>query len=247
MNLKAPIKILVQTEIGQFSESGIQLSGPQVVGINQETGLIILAQGITQGEQSSAHKCIEIMLDDMALNLPVAADESGQFGSVAVCMSESLENINEYLYAQLNELESAGKANEVELAAIQVYRNSISCCDVGALNCLLFSDNKLSVLEDGDSTDQKLGVDPSFKPAISRQDFNPGDIVLVLSSALLNSLSHEFIRVTLSRFHENLEMALRQINTRAMQNGMNVKPTLVICRMSHPVEERRSWLGKLKK
>ena len=248
MNLKESINFLAQTENGQFSKSGIHTFDQQVIAINAELGLMILAQGKVSGENSPAYKSVEIMLDDMELNLSAIKKESELSVSVAShCMSESLDNINEYLFSQANTNEAMELGRGVEFAAVQLHHSLISCGSVGGLECLIFSANELRVLGTKTSVQEKLGVGLSLQPEIAEQDFVTGDIVLMLSSDLLQVLTQEFIRVTLSRFNENLEMAIRQINTRALQNGFNHKPALIICSMNQVIEKRRSWLGKLRK
>ncbi|MBT4861141.1 MAG: hypothetical protein HON46_10085, partial [Gammaproteobacteria bacterium] len=69
MNLKDSISIVAQINNVQFTEKDIQFSSGEVVGINPELGLMVLAQGECQAEDAAAYKSVEIMLDDMELNL----------------------------------------------------------------------------------------------------------------------------------------------------------------------------------
>lgn len=247
MDLKDSISIIAQTENGQFSENGIQYVDSNVIGVNSQLGLMVLTSGESQGEQAAAFKAVEIMMDDMQLNLTSKNSKSKYQGSIALrCMTESLDNINEYLYSHSETDIQLKQPAGVDLAAVQILQNVISSCSVGGLQCLKFSDNKLQVLSDDSKAEDKLGIETSFKPDIVEQAFTEGDIVVLLASSLIKELGQEFIRLTLSRFNENLEMALRQINTRALKNGLKHKPNMIICRKNQVVEERRSWFQKLR-
>ena len=249
MNLKDSINILAQTENGSFTETGIHNTSRHVVGVEQKLGLIILTQGNSQDFNQPAYKSVEIMLDDMELNLSAKIKSSQLSGFAASqCMSESLENINEYLCSQSANSETVDETNGVELAAIQIHQSSISYCSVGKVNCLVFNDNLgLQVLAVDNSAQEKLGIETSLQAEVAEHDVVVGDIVVLLPSDLLNLLTPDFIRITLSRFNQNLEMALRQINTRALQNDLPEKPTIALCRVNQMTEKKRSWFGKIRK
>ncbi len=247
MDLKDSISIVAQSENGLFSDTGIQYFANDVVGINPHLGLMMLSRSDNEGLQSKAYKSIEIMMDDMQLNLTAKITKSRFSGSLASrCLSESLDNINEYLCFQSPSTAPSDVNKGVDLSAIQIEKNSFSSCSIGNLRCLHFSGNELKILATSSPAQKKLGIDTSFKPNVVELEFAEGDIVMLLSAALIKDLGLDFIRVTLSRFKENLEMIIRQINTRALQNGLKQKPVMIICYKDKAIVERRNWFNKLR-
>ncbi|MBT3203809.1 MAG: hypothetical protein HN349_05780 [Gammaproteobacteria bacterium] len=246
MNLKDSISIVAQINNVQFTEKDIQFSSGEVVGINPELGLMVLAQGECQAEDAAAYKSVEIMLDDMELNLKSTINDSSLSSSmVDRCISESLENINEYLYFQAERKAGLEKVDGVDLAVVQIQQNNISCCNVGSLSCLRFSGDELQVLGKDSAIDDKLGIKTALQSTIVEKDFSEGDTLLLTSPDLVSQLGHDFIRVTLSRFNDNLEMALRQINTRALRHDFEQKPVIIICRRIHTMKQSRNWFNKM--
>ena len=238
-NLKKPITMLAQTEKGQFSEQGIHSCTDQVIGINPGLGLMVLAQVDSHEDKTAAHKAVEIMLDDMQLNLSSSTAKH--------CLSESVDNINEYLCLQAESTELMYSNKGVDLSAIQIGKNGISSCSLGKLSSLKFSANELQFLGDESATQNKLGVDVSLQASIVEQGFIEGDILFMSSSTLINQLGQDFIRITLSRFNDNLEMALRQINTRAQRHGLKLIPAVIVCRRNQHIGASRSWFNKPRK
>jgi len=246
MNLKESIKLVAQLGNELFSEKSIQVFANDVVGINPELGLMVLAASSNQGDSTTASKSVEIMLDDMQLNLNSTRQDSPHIASVVSrCISESLENINEYLYFQAQRSTSIETDRGVDLSVIQILPNTISCGNIGNLNCVLFSNSEMVKLNNESMAEQKLGIKSSLQSKIIEHDFAVGDILILSAPELMSRLGEEFIRVTLSRFDENLEMAIRQINTRALHHGFKHKPTLILCRKIHSIEASRSWFNKL--
>ncbi len=246
MNLKQSITIVAQIDNEQFSDKNIQVFAHDAVGINPQLGLMVLAASADQGDSDAAAKSVEIMLDDMELNLKPTRQESRHIASeVSRCIAESLENINEYLCFQTERIASIETDRGINLSVIQIQPNSISCGNIGNLNCVLFSNNEIVMLNNDPVAEQKLGVNTSLQSKITEHDFVVGDILILSSPELMTQLGEDFVRVTLTRFNDNLEMAIRQINTRALHHGFKHKPTLILCRKTHSIEASRSWFSKL--
>ncbi len=241
------ISIVAQTQTGKFSDTDIQYFGNDFVGINTEIGLMALARSEGEGKSSIAHKSIEILMDDMELNLNAEAiqtkfDETIQ---ASRCLTESLDNINEYLSSRSSSLTPVETRKGVEMAVIQIGINRISYYCNKYFSALKFSEEQLLELDKTPEPHTPLGVDTELEPEVHEKAFSDGDIVLLLPSAVLNELGLEFIRVTISRFQENLEMVLRQINMRTLQNGLKFKHSMIICHKNQVIEQKKSWLGKL--
>jgi len=246
MKLKESIDIVAQLGNEHFSEKNIQVDANNVVGINPELGLMVLAVSSSQSNSTAASKSVEIMLDDMELNLRSTRKDSRQNTSVVSrCISESLDNINEYLCFQAERGASTETDRGVNLSVIQIQPNTISCGNIGNLNCVLFSNSEIVMLTNESMMEQKLGIKTSLESKIIEQDFAVGDILILSTPELMTQLGKDFIRITLSRFNENLEMAIRQINTRALHHGFKHKPTLILCRKIRSIEASRSWFNKL--
>jgi len=246
MKLKESIELVAQLGNEQFSDKNIQVAENEAVGINPELGLMVLAVSSSQNDSTAASKSVEIMLDDMELNLKSTSQDSRHIASeVSRCISESLDNINEYLCFQAERNASFETDRGVDLSVIQIQPDTISCGNIGNLNCVLFSNNEIVMLNNESMAEQKLGINTSIESKIIEQDFAVGNILMLSAPELMTQLGEDFIRVTLSRFNENLEMAIRQINTRALHHGFKHKPALILCRKIHSIEASRSWFNKL--
>lgn len=246
MNPKDSISILAQTDEGLFLDNGIRHDTCNVIGIDADLGLMVLASGESQTASSPTYKAVEIMMDDMQLNLSASQDKTWPAVSIAsLCLTESIDNINEYLCPRVYADSSSDSNQGVELLAVQFFEDAMSCCNIGSMQCLIFSDNKLRFSGSENEPQLKLGISSSIETEIPEYKYIADDVILLLSSGLLEILDFEFIRMTLSRFSENLDMALRQINTRAMQNGLKQKPFIIICKINQLEEKPRSWFARL--
>ncbi len=240
------LSVIVQTENDQFTSSGIYKDGQFLVGINIELGLISIAHTEIDSQHSLAHKSIEILLDDMSLNLPGISDNRHQGGDANRCLKESIDNINEYLVSQSMTNSLVGK-DGIELVATQVQKNFLNCFQTAKFSSLQFSANRLQNLLKDKPSPVVLGLHAALDPEVTAVTLESGDILLLTSVKDMQLIGEEFLRVTLSRFSDNLEMLLRQINTRALHNGLKDKPVVALCRLDKVLEEQRGWLGKFRK
>ena len=75
MNLLKNFEITGQLSGQPITELSIQHADDLVLGLQQNIGLIVLASDANSSDQSTAHKAVEIMFDDMAFNLDAQLKE----------------------------------------------------------------------------------------------------------------------------------------------------------------------------
>lgn len=240
------LNLIAQTEDGQIFNQGVQQSGNNVIAINRQAGLLILGHSTIAGNESSSRKAVEILLDDMALNFHSAdnTEITVPSGSVALqSLRESFDNINEYLH------HLGGKT--ATLAALQFTWKQVSCASAGNMCNLMFSKGQLHELvpDRSSAADQlpQLGLSAKIDTDLSEQNLSPGDLLLMTTADVLRSVGKDHIRLTLSRFQDNLDIALRQINTRASRSGMEKKPVLILVRVEQSTPSPKNWLDKIRR
>ena len=62
----------------------------------------------------------------------------------------------------------------------------------------------------------------------------------------IDAIGIDYLRTTLSRFPDSIDMALRQIKTRASRNAASREPCIIIARVDELVAKKRGWLSKLR-
>jgi hypothetical protein len=225
------LTIIAQNGDGDMVTQGIAVSTSGAVGLDPQQGLAVLAQNGEQG-QDEATLSIEILLDDMQLNLPSVLQESESASAAGACLKESVENINEYLLSKKMQQSPVNSPVSVSLIALQFLKGQLSVLGIGDYGCLLCREQKLtSLLDSFSKKDPLLGVQTLISVRNTNTWFKTGDVVVLLHNSVLDAIGEEFVRVTLSRFADNLDMAVRQMNTRAAREGVSQKPQLIICRM----------------
>jgi hypothetical protein len=251
MNQLGDISYLAQTAEGQLLEQGITGSGHLALVIDSERGLIALAEG--ESESANPIQAIEILTDDMQLNLPSSEklDDKTDTLQATQCLGESYENINEFLINNHAESDQHDQQKAVALAAIQFVNRKLGCAVVGEFSCLKFSGEKMVVMNElyevNLKGDRALGLRTDFQMNMTEYMVESGDIILLTTLEVMQSVGEEHIRLTLTRFPDNLEMALRQINTRASRRGLQHKPVLILARIEEPVASKSGWLSRFGK
>ena len=221
-----------------------------VAGIDQEIGLMAISTSKPGIEISPARLTMDILLDDMRINIPQFAEDitESKYSSLGVdCLQESLDNINEYLYNLVGSQFGSTGAVATQLSAFQYLNGYLSYVLGLGVKCLLLRNNDLMELSNETShLVGALGETPQFESRVKQEQLNQGDILFVASSGDINTIEEDFIRVTLSRFPENLETALRQINTKVIRKGMKTIPGIILCRINHSSQTKRRWMDKLR-
>ncbi len=250
MNQNDKFSYIAQNMDGQSIEQGLADGNGLALAINAELGLMAMAYA--GHEQANPKQALEILLDDMQLNLPASENRDVNTDTVLAtqCLAESYENINEFLLDTFARDGHSDQLRPVALAAIQFVNDKLSCAVVGDFCCLKFSDERINTLNDiyevnlkGDST---LGSKSDFRVNMTQHGVKAGDFIMLTTLKVIHAVGEEHIRLTLSRFHDNLDMALRQINTRAAKRGLEQKPAMIIARAESPVVKKRGWLNKFR-
>ncbi len=232
MNLHNYLRYQVQASDGQSLTDGILQTDQDVIAINPASGLMTLAQG------QLARRAVEVLLDDMALNLPKNNNASD-------CLNESFDNINEYLRSLATDENLPQTTQGVSLIALQLMPEHLSLAMLGSYSCLYFSAGELKPLLANSEHELGVGKDPQTEDC--EQAFAEGDQLLIGKTAELDFVDEDYIRVTLGRFDDNLDMSLRQISARAMNQGLGYKPTMLLCRLQQDAKKASGWLARLRK
>jgi len=250
MNQQEHFTYLAQTVTGHVFVDGVEVAETLAQAVYPQQGLMVMAEGCSV--MADPQQVIEILIDDMKLNLPPleTRDASTDTELASRCLAESYENINEYLLDKPSG-SSQPEQNCVALAAIQFVNNRLSCAVAGDYCCLSFGDDKIQTMNDIHDVnlkgDRALGLKTDFQMNITQHLISEGQIVLLAPLTLVQTVGEEHIRLTLSRFPDNLDMALRQINTRAAKRGMEAKPAIIIARVETALKSKPGWLNRLRK
>lgn len=234
-----------------FSQ-GIYEGSVYVAGIDPSLGLMAISSSHPGGiEASPARMAMEILMDDMQTNIPQFVDESVESKKSARgvnCLQESLDNINEYLYGQVGVQYDSTSVTATQLSAFQYLNGCLSYILGAGIKCLLLNNNKLKELSNASShLSGALGEKQLFESRVEEEALAMGDILCIASVGDINIIGEDFIRLTLSRFPNNLDTALRQINTKAIRKGMKEIPGIILCRINQETGLNKGWMGKLKK
>jgi len=222
-----------------------------VAGIEAEIGLMAISTSKPGIEISPARLAMDILFDDMQTNIPQFAEDAteSKFSALGVdCLQESLDNINEYLYSQVGIEFDSTSSVATQLSAFQYINGYLSYVLGAGVKCLLLRNNDLKELSNESShLAGALGEHPMFESRVKQEELMLGDILIIAASGDINTIEEEFIRITLSRFPQNLDTALRQINTKVARKGMVKVPGIILCRVNQETQFKRGWIGKLKK
>ena len=223
------LTVIAQNGDAEMITQGIAVATVGAVGLDLQQGLVVLAHNSEQN-QDDARLAVEILLDDMQLNLPSVLQESESASAASGCLKESVDNINEYLLTKNAQQSPEIGHSSVSLIAIQFLKGQFSVLGTGDYNCLLLRQQKLStLLDDVSKQESLLGVRTEISVRNTNAWFKAGDVMVLLHPSVLDAVGEEFVRVTLSRFADNLDMAIRQMNTRVAHAGLSHRPQLIIC------------------
>lgn len=243
MNLLKNFEITGQLSGQLISEAPLQQANNLVLGLQKEIGLIVLASNTHSNDQSAAKKTVEIMLDDMEFNISQHLSEGQIKQSIASnCLHESLENINEYFIEQYQSTSDDTLRRGISITALQVHNKGISCCMHGNLSSYKLSDESFDMLGSKVAMAKSLGINPSLTYSINEQTLNINDLILLCNNTFIDQLGAEFIRMTLSRFNDNLYMAIKQINARVDKKNLSTEHSFVLIRKINEDAKKR-WFG----
>lgn len=248
MSQQQGVSMLAQTSEGELVSKGSGGSGHHKVIIDETFSLLGLAGDHAEQPGTLASLALEILLDDMRTNLSSREYEQATGFEKHVittrCIQESFENINDYLISQANPEDITAGKNSVSLCALQITQGQCSFIHASDHCCMHYRHEKLVDLSKKDKATTLLGL--SSHPSIGSTEVNVSnrDILFICDMSLLQILDDEYLRVTLSRFQDSPEMAIRQINSRALRAGMQSKPIMALVTVSLQENKSKSWFKR---
>lgn len=247
MSTKDNLTIAAQMAGQKDLQPGIHENVEQVIGFDPGLGLIALSNSSLPDDTSPARMAIEILKDDMQTNIPQLEDYFGDAGQASPgtnCLQESLENINEYLYDQTSSQFVSAQSATANVTALQYLNGHLSFIIGSGVKCLLFRNNKLKSISDHVS--RPLGGKPNYNSEVLHETMAFGDVLFLATIDDIKTMGEDFIRLTLSRFPENLDMVLRQLNTKLSRAGASRVPGIIACRINEETGLKKGWIGKLR-
>ena len=241
------LTIVAQMPDHKDLQPGIHENADQVIGLEPDLGLIAISTSPLGTESSPARVAMGILMDDMQTNIPQIKSQMADNGRASLgadCLQESLENINEYLYDQTASRFDTTQSTITNITALQYLNGHLSFVIASGEKCLLFRNNKLKSISD--TVSRPLGGKPNYNSKVLYEAMSLGDILFIAAIDDINTLETDFIRLTLSRFPENLDMVLRQLNTKISRTGARQIPSVVVCRINQETSLKRGWIGKLR-
>ncbi len=236
MGLPNRISIMAQLESGQIFSNGTQYSGTQVLSIEQDLGLATMALGYNLPDSTRAIEAVEILLDDIALNLDPGENRKVILTSetlAMLCLRESVSNVNDYLASSSRQGCPDISIKTVGLATILFQDNQLNYIATNDICCCLFEGGELVSLDALSVKPDPLGASTTLRLEVVSRKYFPGSSLLMLPAKDLEAVGQDFLRLTLSRFNDNMEMALRQIAVRIRRSGSRQDPALILCSAKH--------------
>ncbi len=250
MNQSYSLNILAQLNDDEPVTDGMSEHGSKILAINNTYSYFGLADDKDDSSGSSARLALEILQDDMQINLSsreyAQATDYEKHVLATQCIQESFENINDYLITQGKSAAQNAK-HGVALSVLQVTHGECSFIHADEHCCLHFREGKLKNLTQTDSAagDQtRLGVSEDIQIKVKEVSLASSDLLITCTHELLQCVSEEFLRVTVSRFLESPDMLLRQINSKAQRNGIQGKPLLIVVSIKMVDEKPKGWFGR---
>lgn len=237
------LTIVAQMPDHEDLQPGIHESADQIIGFEPNLGLIAISTSPLGSKSSPARVAMEILMDDMQTNIPQLKTQMGNTILGANCLQESLENINEYLYDQTASQFDTTQSTTT-LTALQYLNGHLSFVIASGEKCLLFKNNQLNSISD--IVSRPLGGKPNYNSKVLHEAMSLGDTLFIAAIDVINTLEADFIRLTLSRFPENLDMVLRQLNTKFIRTGARQIPSIVVCRVNQVIDLKKGWIGKFR-
>jgi hypothetical protein len=251
MSSQLGVSILAQASEEDPISGGLIGNGPQWVTIDKKFTLFAVAEDKSDESGKLARLALEILLDDIQTNLSSGEyDQATDYEKHVLatrCVEESFENINDYLISQSSSGVS-GSRKGVALTVMQVIHGQCSFINADVHPCLHFQEGKLYKLNHHISADRfdkgVLGISESLAIKSNQLVVSANDLLLTCSQELLKHVDEEFLRVTLTRFQDSPQMAMRQITSKAQRSGMQGKPLLIIMAINQLVAKPRSWFKR---
>ena len=231
-------------------DEGVHAIQDYVIGISHEPVLLVMARSNADAESSTAFRAVDILIDDMETNLSATQTGFGKISPdtfVTQCVRESLDNINEFLHFQLSKSQMSTQDAHTSIAAIQYFEGYFGYIVMVGFSCLLFRENELTALSQvSEESSYLLGETPVSDWQVNSIPVRQGDILVMAQISDIEAIGIDYLRMTLSRFPDSIDMALRQMKTRASRNAASCEPGILIARVDELVVKKRGWLNKLR-
>lgn len=266
MDLSDKISIVGITDVGQ-----VRKGNEDAIAQDDTLGLAILADGMgghVGGEIASSmavDTILEMVRDNIENNAPGVESE---FSDESLCVQQAVEYANHLVYStQESQPEYRGMGTTIVVALF--YNNQVSIAHIGDSRCYLYRNQALEQLtkdhsllqelidrgfytpEEAKNSSNKnlvtraLGIEASSTPDIQENIVIAGDIFLLCSDGLTDLVDDEFILLTLERFSDNLEVAAKQLISRANHNGGKDNISVMLCYINKDFSIKTSWFHKL--
>ena len=244
MELKEQLSYYIQAGDGHALSEGIISTELTATALDSAQGLMMLDFDQSSGFPDAALKGAEIIMDDMAVNFDAKARTSAIHIArerAELSLTESFQNIHEYL--QSTSVSTGQPPAALSLIALQFFAGQVCVCAQGEYEAMVFDGEHLKPLLDPYVTGY-LGAASRKKPQFVHYELSLADMLLVMQKPDLKRVELRFLEMTVSRFSDNLEVAVRQINTRAKYQGIEYKPPLILARVDQPYKAvKKGWFN----
>lgn len=266
MDLSEKITIVGMTDVGQ-----VRKANEDAVAQDNQLGLAILADGMgghVAGEIAS-NMAVDTILDMVRENIDNKnVGVESEFSDESLCLQQAVEYANHLVFStQESQPEFKGMGTTIVVALF--YNNQVSIAHIGDSRCYLYRNQELEQLtkdhsllqelidrgfytpEEAKNSSNKnlvtraLGIDPNATPDIQENIVLADDIFLLCSDGLTDLVDDEFIHLTLERFSDNLEVAAKQLISRANHNGGKDNISVMLCYINKDFSLKTSWFNKL--
>lgn len=266
MDLNDYIEIVGLTDVGK-----VRQKNEDAIGSEPKIGLAILADGMGghKGGEVASSMTVDTILEMVNENINNSQLENeSEFSDQSVCIKEAVEYANQLVYST-QEAHEEYRGMGTTIVVLIFYENQVSVAHIGDSRCYLFRDNNLEQVtkdhsllqelidrgfytpEEAKNSSNKnlvtraLGIDPSASPDVQENITKVGDLFLMCSDGLTDLVDDEFISLTLERFSDNLEVAAKQLITKANHNGGKDNISIVLCKINKDFSTKKGWFSKL--
>ncbi len=266
MDLSDKIKIVGITDVGQ-----VRKGNEDAIEQDDAIGLAILADGMGGhvGGEIASSMTVDTILEMVRENInKKAPGVESEFSDESLCVQQAVEYANHLVFStQEAQPEYRGMGTTIVVALF--YNNQVSIAHIGDSRCYLYRNQTLEQLtkdhsllqelidrgfytpEEAKNSSNKnlvtraLGIEAASTPDIQENIALVGDIFLLCSDGLTDLVDDEFILLTLERFSDNLEVAAKQLISRANHNGGKDNISVMLCYINKDYSIKSSWFNKL--
>ncbi|MBL7003263.1 MAG: Stp1/IreP family PP2C-type Ser/Thr phosphatase [Gammaproteobacteria bacterium] len=265
MDLSKKINIVGITNVGKMrkqNEDAIQQ--------DSTIGLAILADGMGGhlGGEVASQMTVDSILEIVQENINKQIDNDTEFSDESICVKEAIEYANHLVFST-QEAQPEYKGMGTTIVTLLFYNNQVTIAHIGDSRCYLYRNKMLEQVTKDHSLLQELidrgfytpeeakkssnknlvtralGIDPSATPDIQEDIVLKGDLFLLCSDGLTDLVEDEFISLTLERFSDNLEVAAKQLISKANDNGGKDNISVMLCYIEEDYSIKTSWFKKL--